>query len=236
MSFPARVKTLFFDIDGTITEDLSNTGEVGYFEYVFRDLLVKKHHLSSQKALSMVLNAEDKVAGKDPFLALAQDNLGISESELWEAIIRFQHRNLRVYADAVSLIKKLYTTKYGLYVTTNNTTNRALAKLACAGIADRSGSKYFKKIYGYDFTGFKKSSTDFYRKIFNDKSLHIEDTVIVGDDPVCDMEIPREIGVKGFIIINRKQREEVVIEKNGAYFVNNLKRAWDILVPEKQEE
>jgi len=214
-------KTVFIDIDGTITHDTSGNSEVGYFEYALRNLLERKYHLTVSEALKKVLKAEEKVIGKDPFLALSYLDFNVSKEELWREILKVQKKVLKVYSDAVYFVRGLYEMGYNLYIVSNNTTNRALAKLIRAGLANLKGSKYFKKIYGYDFTSCQKNSPDFYRKVLNDREFNIESIVMVGDDSVCDMEIPKEAGIKNFIIVNRKQKKNI-LKRDGAYFVNNL--------------
>lgn len=228
MKGESEKKDIFIDIDGTIVEDISCYTEVGYFEYALSNILTKKYSLSPSDSLKEVLKAEEKVMGKDPFLALSFLGFEVSEGALWKEILKIQKKVLKIYPDAVWLIKKLYNTGDNLYIYTNNTVNRALAKLTCAGLANRTVSKYFKKIYGYDFAGCQKDSSDFYHKILRDREFNMENIVIVGDDPVCDMKIPAEVGIKKFIIVNREQRESI-IEKDGSYFVNDLKLAFEIL-------
>ncbi|MDD2709161.1 MAG: HAD family hydrolase [Verrucomicrobiae bacterium] len=218
---------VFIDIDGTIT-DGAPEGETGYFEHALQAELVRRHKLSRQAAMDMLLAAEEKASGKDPFYALQYLPLKVSKAALWRETLKRQRRKVFPYPDAVWLVKALRRKGFDLYLLTNNTANRALSKMVRAGLATTRGSRYFKGIYGADVTGCRKNSPAFYRRVFKLGKFNPKQAVMIGDDPFCDQEIPCKLGVKNVILVNRRQKERVV-KKGSVFRVNSLRFGWKIV-------
>ena len=120
-------------------------------------------------------------------------------------------KHLKVFEDAVFMIKELHKRKFNLYTDSNNSFSGVLAKLIRAGLADRYGSKYFKKIYGGDFTCCSKATYMHFEKLLNAEKLKPSEVIVIGDSPEQDLAIPKKIEmVKGEDII-----KEICIIKNG---------------------
>ncbi len=153
---PLKINHILVDIDDTITHlkdnPYQNVAGIGsdYFRGVLKDMLVKKFGFNPSFALATIQE-------KDPIfngcIFHTAPTLGISEEELWEEVITWQKNHLFVYADAVDMVKILFSKGFCLYVVTNNSCKGALAKLSLADLADRNNSSYFKKIYGMDLFG-----------------------------------------------------------------------------------
>lgn len=214
----------FFDIDGTITDEPRKDASkgIGCCERALQKLLIFKAGLSQRKALEKIQEEKRRKVFSDPFDILPLLNTRISASELWTEVLKVQNVCLKVYPDAVSLIKHLHRQGCFLHILSNNTTMRALTKLHQCGLAGKRGTNYFKKIYGPDFTGCQKDSPEFFRKIIKGDGLNPKEMLIIGDNCISDVLIPMQCGIRKFIIVNRKQKGKV-FKKNGVCYVRNLK-------------
>ena len=231
--FPLKVKHVFIDIDGTITEVMDNPYSkipgIGHdcFRCILRDMLTKKFGVSPSLALTKIQEKDLMFGGCIFRIAPA---LGIPEEELWKRVIVWQKRYLSVYADAVDMVKDLFSKGFFLYVISNNSCKGILAKLAMAGLAKRNHSPYFREIYGMDLFGFgwSKNNPEVYHRILSGGKMSLKEIAIVGDELIGDLKSPRKAGIKHCFIIDRKQREKIVT-KDAGIFVKTLKAVPEML-------
>jgi len=98
----------------------------------------------------------------------------------------------------------------------------SLAKIARAGLGGPAGSPYFTRITGMNMLGARGKCDDYtWRCLIANTGVDPRHMVIVGDEPICDWEMPRRCGI-GFSFIVRRDQAEEVVEADGAAFVRSL--------------
>jgi hypothetical protein len=55
------------------------------------------------------------------------------------------------------------------------------------------------------------------------------DIAAIGDNPKDDFQVPRQVGVRHFFLVDRK-RTEPIVHKDGACYVNSLERVGGLIV------
>jgi FMN phosphatase YigB (HAD superfamily) len=219
-------KHAFIDIDGTVV-DLENPymsdPEIGsdFFRGILREIIMKKFTANGKDALCIIRENE---LGFNGCMFKTAQKLDVDIKEYWNKTLEWQMRYMKPFEDAVEMIKKLCQAKINLHVVSNNSRYGILAKLCRAGLADITGSPYFKTIFGMDLLGMgsNKSQKETFSKIIAMGDFKPENIVTIGDDAVEDWKIPASAGIRKSIIVNRKQPEAVIEMNEGAHFVNSL--------------
>ena len=227
------MKYILVDIDGTVTSLESNPYQpidgisYDYFRGILRDMLAKKLNCNHSLALNMI---QEKAAVFNGCNFRVAPLLGIPEQALWEEVLAWQCKHLSVFDDAVDMVKNLFAEGFNLYAVSNNSCKGIQAKLSHAGLADITGSPYFKKLYGMDLfgLGWSKSMPEVYSIILQKERFSPEEVVLVGDEPAIDLESPLKGGMKHAVIVDRMQKEEVAFKNNGL-FVRSLRIIPEIL-------
>jgi len=218
-------------MDGTITQSRVGYDEVGFPEFVLRDLIVEKTGIKESKALEQALRMEKSVPANDPFLALAKHRIGITRKDLWKRIIKDALKYFHPYEDALCMLRDLAKAGFRLYIASNVSRSRILVMLAGIGLlADLNGSRIFREIYGWELAGCLKNSPEFYRRIMAREGLAGPETVMIGDNLHDDCLSALAAGIGISVIVNRKQKEDVQ-KADSVYYVKSLS-----LVPELFEE
>ena len=197
------VKNVFFDIDNTIACCALGYNDVGYFEYALAGIIASMRNISFGEALEAALAAEQNYPGLDPFRA-AQE-LGAPPELYRNEIDEMQKRFLRIFEDAVELIKVLKENGYDLFIASNSHQSRAYAALKAAGLSGWEKSEYFSSVFVPDITGFTKSSVEFYIKVIEMGNFNPQEMLVIGDNLDEDSVIPRKAGIKHTVIIDRKR-------------------------------
>ncbi|MFH2069071.1 MAG: HAD-IA family hydrolase [Candidatus Omnitrophota bacterium] len=217
------VKHVLVDIDGTIVYEDCNYPDnfgvsVNYFLGILRDLMVKKHHLKPEAALTKILDCESKFPEEYPYPRY----LGIPERKVWTEIAKWQNKHLFVYPDAARMIKRLYETGFTLYLASSNGKKAALSKLCRAGLSNLKRTKYFKDMFGGDVIRCGKTGPEYFASILAKTGFLPEDMVMIGDDAEMDLKNAKKAGIEKVIIVWRAQPEEVVLKENGGIYVRTL--------------
>lgn len=222
MSRLYTMKNVLIDMDGTITQSRVGYEEVGFPEFVLRDLIMEETGPGESKALEQVLRMESTVPAGDPFLALAKHRIGITGKDLWKRIARDALKYFRPYDDAMDMIKMLSKVGFRLYIASNVSRSRILAMLASIGLpADLKRSRVFCEVYGHELVGCLKSSPEFYRRMMAREGLLGKETVMIGDNPHDDCLSALAAGICMSVIVNRKQKEDIK-KAESAYYVKSL--------------
>lgn len=219
------VKACFIDIDATITDD----GDIRQIksEYplsnalidLLCDIMVENGWERNKAVYALVAHANDIIFW-DYQDFISEFDLPIKPT--WDQIIKWHDDHLIVYTDAVDMIKELYSMKLPLYIISNNPILGCLLKLQRAGLGTLEGSPWFQDILGSNKLNGQKGSVGFWRRAFTHTGLAPEEVVIIGDNLKDDCQVPRQVGVCNFFLVDRKKSESIKY-KDGIYFVNSLK-------------
>lgn len=229
-----KVKTVFIDVDDTITGSKSITiNENDPDLYPIVALLMRKYNLPLDEAKAVVEKAErgvGKMVGRYwPFGILNQ--LGLTESELWETLVNSARGRLFIYPDAVFLLKALKKfSDICVYTATTNPRLVILSKLALANLADRSGSPYLDGCFGGEEVSIGgKCGPQFYLALLERTGSNPKETLMLGDDPKTDLIFAKEAGVKQVILPRREQSKDWIYEDDGGTYVKSLQLVVELL-------
>ena len=226
-----QIKACFVDIDATITDDgdirqiasehpLSNA-----LFGVLRDVMVRDGW-TKKKAVDALTAHADDIVFWDYKDFIHEFNLPTQHT--WNQIIKWHDDHLVVYEDAVSMIKRLHSMNFPLYVTSNNPILGCLLKLQRAGLGTLEGTPWFKDILGSSNLKGQKSSVDFWKRALAYTGLAPEDIVVIGDNLKDDFQVPSQAGIRHFFLVDRKWKDPFVCE-DGVCFVNSLQQVPDYL-------
>ncbi|MFA6716518.1 MAG: HAD family hydrolase [Victivallaceae bacterium] len=213
----STIKNVFFDIDNTITESILGYSTVGYFEYVMAGMLCRLKNMSFATALEKVLETEAEYPFHDPFSA--SEALTIPVDSYQNELAAFQDKYLRVFEDAVELVKTLKKAGVSLFVTSNNSYRRAYAALHGAGLSGWNDSEYFTGVFSPENTGFNKSDIRFYKQVITSGAFDPREMLVIGDNMTDDYRTPLAAGIKHAVIIDRRYPNK----PETAHSVNDLR-------------
>jgi len=215
-----RARTIFFDIDDTITTGTgtgTGPGETAVSTLV--RVVASVNRLDSRAAREKIESVFDpeRESMDGRFAAL-----GITERAYWDALMDWMPSAVAALPDAVSAVKALHASGYRLYPATTNGRIICRAKLAIAGLADFDGSRYFHGLFGgAEIHPAGKSCGGFFSNLLARTSSSPETTVHVGDLPEVDLRFAREAGIGQVVLPRRGQPMDWVMEEGGLY-VNSL--------------
>lgn len=215
---------VLFDIDGTLTNDAASPQiDSRYvmgnalFE-IFSDHLTEGGMSRQDASQALYDYAEEKVYWDyDDFVRKFQ----IPEPGIWEQLLRWHEENLEVYADGVQLVRRLFDLGYPLHIVSNNPRVGCLLKLKTAGLGTLRGSSYFRSIFCSNHQLGQKSSLGFWQRILATSGLVPSETVIVGNNPEEDYEVPRQLGFSASYIVDRDRIYNS--EPSGPFLVSDLR-------------
>lgn len=215
---------VLFDIDGTLIND-TRTPQIDS-RYVMGNALFEifSNHLtdggmSRLDASQLLYNyAQEKVYWDyDDFVRRFQ----IPEPEIWDQLILWHDENLEVYADGIQLVHRLFDLGYPLHIVSNNPRIGCLLKLKTAGLGTLQGSSYFRSIFCSNHQLGQKFSVEFWQRILTTSKLVPSQTVIVGNNPHEDYEVPRQLGFYASYIVDRDHIYDP--EPSGPFLVRDLR-------------
>lgn len=229
-----NIRNVLIDIDGTFShmpQDAYYNKTVGgnYPLGILADIVKDRFHVSFGEAVRKV----EQLEGDNVCLFEACEKvLGITAKMYWNPVMTWHKKYLRIYPDAVYLIKQLHKRGINLYTATTNSRRLTILKLASAGLANRNGSRYFKGFFGGDSikTYHKTNDPEFYLNIIKIAGINPEQTVMIGDDIKADRAVPKKAGLRS-IVVDRTRKKKIFCNKEGDIFVNSLAHVPDILTP-----
>jgi len=226
-----NVKTIFVDIDATLTD--LKPGTVNDSDPL-AELVAKKNGITMDEARRRKKKAEDSVpemvGGIWPFGIL--DELKVSEEELWEAYQADAKEKLFMHSDAkrflLGLNKRYPNVK--VYTATTNPRLIIYAKLAVAGLANKEGSPYLDDAFGGEeiYSG-GKVCPEFYTALLEKTDSDPETTLMVGDHPEMDLALAKAAGIKQVALPRRDQEEDWVCESDGGVYFKYLDYLLDFI-------
>ncbi len=208
------IKLLSFDLDGTLLDN-SNYDDIFWYEEVPK-LYAQKHHLTFQRAKSIVQREYDK---------LGPLNVNWYRPSYWFKLFHLQqnpkqilhdmrHR-IHLFPEVRQVLNQLHK-KYKMIVITNSSKEFVEIKMKTESILT-----YFDKIFSSidDFNTQKDPRV--FKEILKLYKINPAQTIHIGDDYRFDYTIPKRLGINAFYL-DRKR------EKNKSQFiVHNLKQFAD---------
>jgi len=230
MTTRPRVKSFCIDIDGTLTQGTGTghpftDGSIGYIWGIIADELSRKESIPYKEAAARVQQATDEIQWWDyPHVA---GYFGIDHWRVWRRVLQIQDEVLVPFDDGIRMTKELKNRGFSLYITSNNPNFGCLLKLARAGLADITGTKWFDRILGANLCRGQKSQSGHWFKVLAQANLDPKLTVSVGDNAVEDGDVPIGAGFAFAVLVNHKQRKDVVVDGQ-KFIVNSLELVPDL--------
>jgi len=226
-----KIKACFIDIDATITDD----GDVRQIASehplnnalfgIFCDIMVENGWERNKAVDALVAHADDLIFWDyEDFIK----EFNLPAKHTWSQIIKWHDDHLVVYEDAVSMIRRLHATGFPLYIISNNPIQGCLLKLQRAGLGTLEGTPWFKDIFGSNKLNGQKCSVEFWERALACNNILPEDIVVIGDNLKDDFQVPSQVGIRHFFMVDRKRKEPFVCE-DGACLVNSLQQVPDYL-------
>lgn len=217
------VKIILCDIDSTVTEAMKENKIIDFRNSVFEMFSVhiaEKRRVSTEEARFALEDMANNVLVWWDYPDLIS-SFGLDPVLIWKEMRRLHKDILRIYPDAVEMVKYLKSINRNLYIISNNPVTGCLLKLEAAGLANLLGSDYFSRIFGTNVTRGMKSQVPMWRRVIANLGENPENILTIGDHVKEDFEIPNRAGIGYSIIVDRKAKEPV-LEKNGYICVNSL--------------
>ena len=213
------VRNVLVDVDDTLTCHTGDQDENPFLSALLAVLVSDKGVAESDAAR----HAAEAYDPEHECISRGVARLGIDPKHYWDELMPQVERCVRVYPDALEMLESLCAMGFRLHPATTNSGLTIRAKLAVAGLATRTRSAHFGRLLGgseVDAAG--KSGPRFFRKLVQTLGLAIEDTVMVGDNPVADLAYAREAGVPHVILVQRDQPQPCRPDNQGNFTVSRL--------------
>lgn len=214
------IDTILMDIDGTITDVDIPGGTTLTGREVLAALLNSKIGMSQADALQWIDSVFDP---EKVCLSEVIQQFSVSLEEIWRPLAENYRQHTRITDDSVYFLKDAKRKNIPVYTASTNSAFTVRLKLSVAGMADLNSSPYITGYYpGNAFQDSRgKKAPDFFVKILDRGHYDPESTVMVGDDPLYDLESALRAGIHHCVIVDRAQPESLK-EKDGGIFVNSL--------------
>lgn len=122
---------------------------------------------------------------------------------------------LRLYDGVIELLEELKKKNKNIYLLSNAQRIFTLYEMKILGI-----DKYFDDIYFSADYHMCKPDRNFYNKIIEDKNLDISQSIMIGNDPECDINGAKAVGLDTLFIKSN-------LSPNGNYHVNSSYKITD---------
>ncbi len=228
-------KVVFVDIDGTLSYSCPDGSKVKTPSNPLVGILVERG-LPLDEAEERGRQAEEEFAptpgGVWPFGA--DRSLGIPDGMLAAYTVKGFRARYAIYPDAKRFMLGLKALSgIRVYPATTNPRLFILGKLASGGLANETGSPVFDDSFGGEevSTG-GKCGPGFYHALCARTGTEPAHCVMIGDDPLFDLDYARAAGIERVFIVNRDQTECRRDGANGGIFVSALDEALSFIKAE----
>ncbi|MEM4137786.1 MAG: HAD-IA family hydrolase [Candidatus Anstonellaceae archaeon] len=202
-----KIKAIFFDLDNTLYP-------TRYYAKLARENAIKnmiRYGLKTTQRES--LEELDRIIKKygsnyqfhfDKLLNKISKNQKHKEKIIAAGIIAYHKtkRKIKLYKN-VKKVLKILKNKYKLYLVSEGIKKKQWEKIIRLGI-----EKYFD-----DFFITAKKTKKFYKQLLKKLTLKKENVLMVGDHPIKDWKIPKQLGIRIIKIKNKKYLADAA-EKN----------------------
>lgn len=198
-------KNILFDLYGTLVDIRTDEEKIEVFEklslfYGYYGAIYSP--LELQKAYKEITKIENTYSHESypelqieyVFLELferknikADLNLAIHAGQFFRALTT---EYVKLYDGAIELLDKLKKSDKNIYLLSNAQRIFTEYEMKYLGIHD-----YFDRIYISSDYKCKKPDSNFYKEPFNDLNLRKEETIMIGNDHICDIEGAKNFGL-----------------------------------------
>ena len=190
----APISVVSFDLDGTLVD--KKFDDELWFSHIPRRVS-EIEDIPLGKARRRVMAAYDEIGREDPRwfrLDYWLERFGIPEPQ--EEVIERLARCVTVYPDAAPCLDALRDAGFRLVLVTLARREFHISKLASPVLSDR-----FEHIFSVpsDFGDVWKDAS-VWERVVDDLDVSPEHVIHVGDDPEFDLEQPRSIGIRAYLI------------------------------------
>lgn len=205
------MKSIIFDLYGTLIDLWTNENRNNFWQRLA--IKTRKYHKYEYKELrKKYLNLCEEYSKKYEEIELLDvfnDLYGKDNAKEVAIIFRkLSTKYIRLYKGVDKLFKYLKENKYKIYLLSNAQscfTNYELKKL---GIYDK-----FDKLYLSSDYSIKKPNINFISTLIKNEKLDIENTIMVGNDYICDIAPAMSLNIK-----------TIYLETNQSRFVDNVEK------------
>ncbi len=74
-------------------------------------------------------------------------------------------------------------------------------------------SRYIDFVFSQDDAGYRKSDDQFWKKLILKEKLIVKECLVIGDNPVEDVEIPKKLGFKTRLIEDKEDLAKIVLSE-----------------------
>ena len=215
------VKRVLMDVDGTMTDSRAGAGmEKSPFRHLV-ELVMKQSGLSCEAAEQKIRSCGNmEIQCLSEFLPA----LKVDPAQYFEAVKEDLARHITIPEDTVCFLEAMRERGIPVCAATTNSPFMTRAKLAVAGLADINGSPYLAACHaGCEFRDpGGKFSEHFFPNILKHHGYDPETLLMLGDEPEHDLYPALQAGIRYGVIIDRRQREDL-LQRAGGFFIRSLK-------------
>ena len=204
------IKYILVDIDGTLTAVNIKGGLEKSLSGHFYDMVEGHPELPNDICISKIL-----------------PEYGIKIEDYSAKVLADMKQHTFIRPDAQSFLRWCVENKKALYTATTNSKYISLLKLSCGGFREEDFTGFFGGDVFNDPLG--KFSPAFYPSILKALNSDGSDVVMIGDEWIRDSEPARRAGIKYTIHIDVNAENECIEKEPGAFIVNSLEFAKDII-------
>jgi len=187
-----ELQIISFDLDGTLVDR-------SYVDFFWNELIPLKyaeiHDVDIETAKRLVLRAYDDIGSND--IRWYQVSFWAKEFKLnnIDELVDEAVRRAYIYPEVYELLSRLFR-KYTLIISTNADMIFVLKLLRVKGLL-----RYFKRIFSC-VTHMKliRKEDKFYRWICSELNVDPCEILHIGDDPIYDYQVPRNVGINAYLI------------------------------------
>lgn len=199
-----RYKHLFFDLDHTLWDYTSNSGEalvemfsqLGLHEvFITSDNLVSSFSRYNQWVWNEYKNDRmTKNVLRTRRFELALEDYGVSDpvfaSKLNDVFLSIMPYKTALIDGAWELMEYLESKNYAMYIVTNGFTNVQIEKLASSGL-----NKFITKMFSSEQIGYNKPKPQIFEWALKSANARKAESLMIGDELVADVSGARKFGI-----------------------------------------
>ncbi len=215
----------FIDIDATITDNkdvpqIHPDNVLGNAVLtIIRDCMVEEGWESTDAGIAIAAFADQIVFWDYPDFI---EKFRLPVRKTWQRIADWHTKNLIVFEDAVEVVRKLKERGARLFIISNNPLTGCLLKLQCAELGDLGGTPFFDQCLCSNILRGQKFQNEYWQKALIHTNINPEHVIIIGDNTEEDYEVPSNVGIRQFYLINRDQQKQRQPYKN-ALMINDMR-------------
>lgn len=221
-----RACAILFDMDDTLTGPTGHTSGEDFVSSLVR-VVARTHRLSPAEAEARIRSTLDPECET---VDAHYDELGITPRQYWDELIVWARMDVAGHPDAVQVVPELHRRGFRLFTATTNGSLACRLKLCAAGLGDETGSPYFERLLGGSEVHPRgKTGPWFFTSLLDRVGLGADQVVMVGDNPLADLQYARDAGYTQIAIVNRDLDADCLPAGRGAVFVRRLTALLDLV-------